>query len=242
MRGFFWSAALHGSVFLLFLLAPRAPAFDWEHPDAIAVELISTPTPPPEEPPPEIPEPAPEPEPTVETPPPDVKPPEPEPVQPKPRKPPRTIRRFAAKRPPDEGPSLGERLREVMKPSEEPTENVEPSQPTPAPTASTAEVEAADFPYAWYLNVLRTKITDSWDPPGDRLIAGRAKQVLIRFRVHREGRVTDIRIETDSGTPGLDASARRAVDRARPFPPLPENYEGEVLDVAVRFTVAEGGS
>jgi protein TonB len=98
-----------------------------------------------------------------------------------------------------------------------------------------------DFPYAWYLNVVHTRITGSWDTPGERLIAGRTNQVLVSFQLHRDGRVTDLTIEGASGTPGLDASARRAVLQAQPFPPLPEAYEGDVLVVRVRFTV-NGGS
>ena len=73
------------------------------------------------------------------------------------------------------------------------------------------------------------------------MIVGRANQVIIRFRIHRDGRVTDVQVDDGSGTPGLDASARRAVEQARPFAPLPPDYEGASLDVAVRFTV-EGGA
>jgi TonB family protein len=124
--------------------------------------------------------------------------------------------------------------------TEEPDPQDEAGPPASAPTAST-DVQAEDFPYAWYLNVVRTRITDSWDPPGERLVAGRTNQVLVRFQLHRDGSVTDLMVEGASGTPGLDASARRAVQQAQPFPPLPENYAGDVLSVGVRFTV-NGGS
>ena len=102
-------------------------------------------------------------------------------------------------------------------------------------------MHATDFPYLWYLNLVRTKITDVWDPPGDRMVKGRMNRVLLHFVIHRDGRITDVSVEGGSGTPGLDASARRAVEQARPFPPLPDAYEGESLEVAVRFTV-EGGA
>ncbi|MFN8180193.1 MAG: TonB family protein [bacterium] len=151
---------------------------------------------------------------------------------------PRTIRRDAPRR--QDGPTLEERIRrrlEDVEASEEPA----PAAPAPASagSGSTAEVQAVqgvDFPYAWYLNLLRTRITDSWDPPGESLLTGRANKVLIAFRLYRDGRVTDVRVDGASGTPGLDASARRAVDRAQPFPPLPDTYGGDFLDVAVRFT------
>jgi TonB family protein len=108
-----------------------------------------------------------------------------------------------------------------------------------APT-STAEVSATDFPYAWYLNLLRKKISDEWDPPASRLLAGRSNHLMVRFTLARNGSVSDLQVESESGAPGLDSSARRAVDRAQPFPPLPDGYPEDAVDIAVRFTVSEG--
>jgi TonB family protein len=241
-RGFFVSAALHVSLLLLFVLAPRPPSFDWDRADAIAVELVPLAVPA-AEPPAEIPEMAPvvqsEPEPPVEA------PPDPEPVQQRAKpKPFRIIRPVAPRRAPEEGPSLMERIEERLAKAATPAEPTKPAAEASAPAATStasAEVHATDFPYLWYLNLVRTKITDVWDPPGDRMVKGRTNRVLLRFVIHRDGRVTDVSVEGGSGTPGLDASAQRAVEQARPFPPLPDVYEGELLEVAVRFTV-EGGT
>ena len=74
------------------------------------------------------------------------------------------------------------------------------------------------------------------------MLAGRTRQVLVTFRVHRDGRITDIQVGGASGTSVLDASARRAVEQAGPYPPLPPEYEGDWLDLGVRFTAAEGGA
>jgi TonB family protein len=245
-RGLAVSVALHAALFFLVLLGPGPSRFEWERADAIAVDLVSPVEPPPETPPPpeppkEEPKIEPEPQPAVKK---EVKPPEPvrkPAAKPRPR---RIYKPLAPKSQDDEEPSLEERLRSRLADEESlPEESTEapPEEEAPLP-AQTAEVEAADFPYAWYLNVLHNKITDSWDPPGTRMVAGRGNQVLIRFRIHRSGRVTDVRVEGASETPGLDASARRAVDSARPFPPLPESYEGEVLEIGVRFTVSGGES
>jgi protein TonB len=138
-------------------------------------------------------------------------------------------------------PSLADRLKARLQETAAPEESVAvaPEEPPESPDSST-EIEAADFPFAWYLNVLRNRITDVWDPPADRMVAGGRNWILVRFRIHRDGRVTDIVVEGASGTPGLDASARRAVQQARPFPVLPDAYEESHLDVGVRFTVAGG--
>jgi TonB family protein len=62
----------------------------------------------------------------------------------------------------------------------------------------------------------------------------------VRFRLSRTGAVSDVDVEVVSGAPGLDSSARRAVDRAQPFPPLPDGYGEDIVEIAVRFTVSEG--
>jgi protein TonB len=241
-RGFLVSAALHASIMLFIIVSPRPPAFDWDTADAIAVELVplseAPPGPPVEIPAPEV---AVEPEPLVPEVSADPEPPPVEPVRAKPR-PQRIIRPIAPRREPEDTPSLSERIERRLAEAAHPVEETpDPERTAPPAATSTAEVHAVDFPFAWYLQVVRTKITDVWDPPGDRMVAGRRKQAVLRFVIHRDGRVTDVRVEDGSGTPGLDASARRAVEQARPFPPLPDTYEGDSLDVAVRFTV-EGGA
>jgi TonB family protein len=256
-RGLVLSAVAHAALFVLVLAGPRPGTQAWELPEAIPVTLVSAVEEPAAEPPREEPPPAPEPEKQTEVEPevdrsepePESEPPPPEPVS-KPReirrRPPRTYHPYAPER--RDEPSLAERLQARLEDTEaEPAEAAATPEHAAAPASSTSahstEVEAgdSDFPFAWYLNLLRTKITDSWDPPGDRLIAGRSRQVIVSFRIARDGSVTDVRVQSGSETPGLDASARRAVERAKPFPPLPESYGRDVLDVAVRFTVAEGG-
>ncbi len=257
-RGLSLSMALHAVGFALVFVGPAPRLRDWNLEDRIAVELVAPPLempelkaekpePPKEELPPPVPEPVKAPEPEPEKPIVEEKPPEaPKPVTQTPKKnqrAPLEYMRWAPKRE-EPTPSLEERLRdrlaeaEPKKAAAPSPETQEPApEPAPASPEATAEVEAADFPYAWYLNTLRTKITDSWDPPADRMVAGGGTRVVVRFRVHADGRVSDIQVEGASRTPGLDASARRAVDRARPFPPLPDAYAEDVLEVAVRFTL-----
>lgn len=241
-RALVFSMTLHAVGFATVIVAPKTGTPRWTPPNAVAVDLVAS-APPPRTPPQVAPPPAePAVEPTVEAPP-DVVEAKPEPVKKPPKRPvaPRTIRRDAPRR--DDGPSLEERIRrrlEGVAPTEETTEPAPPVPPAAVPggstAGSTAEVQAVDFPFAWYLNVLRTRITDSWDPPGESLLTGRSNKVVVSFRVYRDGRVSDVRVGGGTNAPGLDASARRAVERAQPFPPLPDGYEGESLEVSVRFT------
>lgn len=245
-RGLVFSALFHASTFLIFAFAPTSRGPRWTMPDAIAVELVASqparaaraveapPAPVSEvEPVPEAPKVTPK----------EVVPPKPKVEKPAKTPAPRQIRKDAPRR--RDEPTLEERIRDRLAQSQPQETTSEPDAPVGKPAApvssgvSSTEVHASDFPYAWYLNTLRTRITESWDPPGESLLTGRGNKVLVVLRVHRDGHVSDIRVEA-SGTPGLDASARRAVERAQPFPPLPDGYEGSSLDVAVRFTA--GGS
>jgi TonB family protein len=237
------SVGAHGAGFVVVLFAPTPRAPQWRAPDSIAVNLVAS-----------LPRsrPAPPAPPAVSAPPEEVvevKPlqkTEPEKPPPKPA-PARTIRKDAPRRPPE--PSLEERIRrrfaEVSPEaptSEAPLEEAKAAPPGPAAGTGAAgvEIQAIDFPYAWYLNVIVTRITDAWDPPGEMLLSGRSNQVVLAFRVFRDGRVGEIRVTGASSTPGLEASARRAVERAQPFPPLPDAFHGESVEVPMRFTV--GGS
>lgn len=189
-------------------------------------------------------EPDPEPEPQVEEPktdPPAEKPAE----QPKPTKPRRKFQRIGHKAQEDDGPTLEERLQKAM--NRDASESSPPVDPAPtaetpevlSPATPSTEVQATDFPFAWYLNQVRNKTHDAWDPPGDRMIASRANVVLVQIRIERDGRVTKIDV-APSGNPSLDASVKRAVQAAQPFGILPDAWDEDFLDLGVRFSV--GGS
>jgi len=91
------------------------------------------------------------------------------------------------------------------------------------------------FPYAYYIDNLKNRISQSWYnslvSPG---LTGRFV-TAVRFRIWRDGRVSDVTLETESGVPSLDLSARRAVENASPFAPLPDGFPGSFLIVHFEF-------
>ncbi|MHB8888439.1 MAG: TonB family protein [Acidobacteriaceae bacterium] len=103
-------------------------------------------------------------------------------------------------------------------------------------TASMA-VQNGDFGsrFAWYVNVVNRKVAQNWlrgeaDP---RTSNGRRTTVL--FDITRDGSPTNVRIETPSGSPSLDASALHAVQRVNNFGPLPAGYNGSHITVEYYF-------
>lgn len=89
-----------------------------------------------------------------------------------------------------------------------------------------------NFPYAWYVNVLRVKLWEEWSrwvPPGSR------QSCLVSFVIQRTGVVAQTELERASGDSLFDQGALRAVQAAAPFPPLPEGFKDPSLSVHVEF-------
>jgi len=91
-------------------------------------------------------------------------------------------------------------------------------------------LNVADFPFAWYLRSVQTKITERW---AGKAIPG--QQPVATFEISRDGRVSALAIERPSGNPYYDQAALRAITEAAPFPPLPPEFAGPVLRVHLGF-------
>jgi TonB family protein len=92
-----------------------------------------------------------------------------------------------------------------------------------------------NFPYAYYIQTLRNKISASWY---SSLVSPGLKgkfTAAVYFRILRNGNVTDLDLEQKSGNNSLDLSALRAVRAASPFPPLPPDFPGSYLGVHFEF-------
>jgi protein TonB len=124
----------------------------------------------------------------------------------------------------------------------------QPSMRAPGPPAAAAAPGAAagtgpsdglgsvsadmpDFPYPWYLTLLRQKIWEQWSarmPPG-------TLECLVQFSILRDGAITDVRVEETSGDAAFDYAALGAVRGAVPLPPLPPAFKERFLKVHIQF-------
>jgi len=98
--------------------------------------------------------------------------------------------------------------------------------------AASIMIEGKDFADDFYLNLIITKIANNWLNP---LRGGRKISCIIYFRIHRNGEVSNIKVEKKSGNSLFDQSAQRAVMAATPLPTLPESYTGDHLGVHFEF-------
>jgi len=92
-----------------------------------------------------------------------------------------------------------------------------------------------------YLSRVQLKISSLWiAPPGD--LTGQSLEVIIKFRLHRSGTVSDVMIERTSGNEYYDLAGKRAVLNADPLPAFPREMADTYLDAHFSFTVGERSS
>lgn len=96
------------------------------------------------------------------------------------------------------------------------------------------QLDVAEFPFSYYLAIIRSRIQTTWEPPvhARRQLAMKA---VVGFRIQRNGRITDIRILQGSGDYLYDQSCLRAVTLANPLPPLPYDFPKRSLGVGFAF-------
>lgn len=97
------------------------------------------------------------------------------------------------------------------------------------------KVDTKDFPFAYYLNLLRYRVQENWNPPYQE--TGEEKKIssIVGFQVNRDGKITAMEVETPSGKFLFDQAALRAVSAAGPLPPLPDEFSGDKLTVHIEF-------
>lgn len=89
-----------------------------------------------------------------------------------------------------------------------------------------------------YLARVQLKISSQWNaPPVD--LTGQSLEVIIRFRLHRSGTVSDVIVERTSGNEYYDMAGKRAVLNADPLPAFPREMADAYLDAHFSFAIGE---
>jgi protein TonB len=110
-----------------------------------------------------------------------------------------------------------------------PPPDLEPSAPPPAPAAQPG-------PPPDYLARLSAKLERHKKYPGEARRQKVEGVVLIRFAIRRDGSVASCSIARSSGNALLDEEAVALPERAGPFPPIPDEINGELLELTVPVT------
>jgi TonB family protein len=87
----------------------------------------------------------------------------------------------------------------------------------------------ADVDFGPYMADLQRRIKRAWFPPK----GNESKRVVVVFKIHKMGELSNLRLERSSGVAIADQAALKAVENAAPFRPLPA---GASDDVDIQFT------
>ena len=140
-------------------------------------------------------------------------------------------------------PSLSKEIdKELQKLQPPPVTPAAPAVATKAPDLKKPEtvikVQGMAPGFNLYLSLVQLKISSQWNaPPVD--LTGRPLEVIIRFRLHRSGSVSDVIVERTSGNEYYDLAGKRAVLNADPLPAFPREMADAYLDAHFSFTVGE---
>ena len=112
-----------------------------------------------------------------------------------------------------------------------------PGQPTgSAAGAGAVTLNVSDFPFAWYLQQVHRKVSERWE---GKALPGR--QPIVVFEIGRDGQVGKLAVEQTSGNSFYDRAALRAIEDAKPFPPLPQEFKEPLLRVHLGFAYSDRG-
>ena len=89
-----------------------------------------------------------------------------------------------------------------------------------------------------YLAQVRRQISSRWFAPQVDVTA-QVYSVVVKFRLHRDGKVSGVGIEKSSGNEYFDDAGKRAVINAEPLPGFPPELKESSFDAHFIFTVGE---
>ena len=86
---------------------------------------------------------------------------------------------------------------------------------------------------ARYAGLLKGWLRENMHYPRAARIAGQEGRAIVRFVIDRSGKVSSIRLEQSSGHAILDREAVEMIERADPFPIMPDEMAGSQLELRV---------
>ncbi len=86
-----------------------------------------------------------------------------------------------------------------------------------------------------YLALVQQRIRDVWKAPALDF-TNRTYATVVRFRLHKNGSVSLVKIEQSSGNESYDAAGKQAVLSASPLPAFPPDLSHAYVDAHITLT------
>ncbi len=108
-----------------------------------------------------------------------------------------------------------------------------PARPSaPAPTGG-LRTESLELKHKAYFSLIRDRVQANWIYP--ETFDNEKISVIVSIRIGRDGTLLKSWVEKGSGNRQFDESLLKAVRKAAPFPPLPEDFTEDTLETGLRF-------
>ena len=104
-----------------------------------------------------------------------------------------------------------------------------------ATTTGPTSVSEGDFgsKFPWYVDGINRKMSLSWDKAGVNPLTPKGARVYVIFTIQKNGTLSgNVQIDQASGSPSLNDSCTRAVQRVDTFGNLPGSYNSSTLKVS----------
>ena len=104
----------------------------------------------------------------------------------------------------------------------------------PATTVGPTSVSEGDFGsrFPWYVDAINRKMAQNWNKREVDPATPRGARVFLVFTIRRDGTPGDVQLDRSSGSPTLDRSCIRGVQRVDTFGNLPGAYTSNSLKVS----------
>ncbi|MCS7249601.1 MAG: TonB C-terminal domain-containing protein [candidate division WOR-3 bacterium] len=86
---------------------------------------------------------------------------------------------------------------------------------------------------SFYLNIVLNKIAENWYNPYANTNLN--LKAIIFFKITKEGKIGEVKVEKSSGKEDYDEYCKRAVLLTKNLPPLPDDFQADVLKIHLEF-------
>jgi protein TonB len=101
-----------------------------------------------------------------------------------------------------------------------------------------ARGSTTDFPFNWYLALVRQTMYEAWIQPSE--LSGNGLVSEVKIRVHRDGSISNRNLTRPSGNAVMDQSVMKAIRSVSRLKPLPDKFSGPYRDITIDFELTSG--
>jgi len=123
-----------------------------------------------------------------------------------------------------------DKLRKKVETEEKPVVTEKVAEIAPKPSRA-----VIDMRLRAYYNSIWRRIKGEWILPPSLLEGSEDWETVIVIKLRRDGGIVESWFEKKSGIPMYDESAMRAIKKANPLPPFPQELDEDFLEIGIRF-------